>query len=119
MPVTAVATHGTPPTMILGSSGRTSPSVLAGTHDSRAAHAGAGSGGGRRSRDQPQNLGEQHSRNGDLGHLEGNVAAVADELGADLDQLLPQAGQRPVLDRLRRCKRAQAFLCPAFAQASG
>ena len=39
-------------------------------------------------RDQPQDLGEQHSRHGDLGHLEGNVAAVADELGADLDQLL-------------------------------
>jgi len=30
-----------------------------------------------------------------LGHLEGYVAAVADDLGADLDQLLSQAGQRP------------------------
>ena len=42
--------------------------------------------------DQPQNPGEKHSRNGHLGHLEGNVRAVADELGADLDQLLPQVG---------------------------
>jgi hypothetical protein len=32
---------------------------------------------------------------------------VAEELGADLDQLFLQAGQRPVLDRLRRCQRAQ------------
>ena len=36
---------------------------------------------------------------GDLGHLERHVAAMADHLGADLDQLLAQAGQRP---RLRR-----------------
>jgi hypothetical protein len=35
--------------------------------------------------DQPQDLGEQHSRHGDLGHLERNVAAVTDDLGADLD----------------------------------
>ena len=52
--------------------------------------------------DQLQDLGEQAPWNRDLGHLEGNIAAVADELGADLDQLLLQAGQRPVLDRLRR-----------------
>ena len=57
--------------------------------------------------DQPQDLGEQHPRNGDLGHLEGDIAAVADELRADLDQLLPQAGQRPLLDRLRRREGAQ------------
>jgi transposase InsO family protein len=41
-----------------------------------------------------------HTGNGDLGHLEGNAAAVTDNLGADLDQLLLQASQRPVLDRL-------------------
>ena len=46
---------------------------------------------------QPQDLGEHVPRHGDLGHLESDVAAVADEPGADLDQLLPQAGQRPVL----------------------
>ena len=47
------------------------------------------------------------SRNSDLRHLEGDIAAVADDLGADLDELLPQAGQRPVLDRLRCCQGAQ------------
>src|SRR5262252_5744361 len=30
--------------------------------------------------DQPQNLGEQHPRHGDLGHLERNVASVANNL---------------------------------------
>src|SRR5215475_844813 len=45
--------------------------------------------------------GEQAPWNRDLGHLEGNIATVADELGADLDQLLLQARQRPVPDRLR------------------
>jgi len=34
-----------------------------------------------------------------LGHLERDVAAMADDLRADLDKLLAQAGQRP---RLRR-----------------
>jgi hypothetical protein len=48
-------------------------------------------------RDQPQDIGEQSSRNGDLGHLEGDVTAVADDLRADLNQLLLQARQRPVL----------------------
>jgi hypothetical protein len=38
-------------------------------------------------RDQPQDIGEQTSRNRDLGHLEGDIAAVADDLRADLDQL--------------------------------
>ncbi len=57
--------------------------------------------------DQLQDLGEQAPWNRDLGHLEGNIAAVAYELGADLDQLLLQAGQRPVLDRLGRRQRAQ------------
>ena len=46
-------------------------------------------------------------RDGDLGHLEGDIAAVADDLRADLDQLLLQARQRPVLDRLGRRQRAQ------------
>ncbi len=34
---------------------------------------------------------------GELDHLEGNAAAVTDDLGAGLDQLLLQARQRPVL----------------------
>ena len=39
------------------------------------------------------------SGNRNFRHLEGDIAAVADNFGADLDQLLLQAGQRPVLDR--------------------
>ena len=31
-------------------------------------------------RDQPQDVGEQISWNGDLGHLEGDIAAVADDV---------------------------------------
>src|SRR5580704_17964190 len=42
-------------------------------------------------RDQPQDVGEQGSRNGDLSHLEGDIAPVADDFRADLDQLLLQA----------------------------
>jgi hypothetical protein len=51
-------------------------------------------------RDQPH--GEQISRNGDLGHLEGDVAAMPDDLRADLDELLLESRQRPALDRLGR-----------------
>jgi hypothetical protein len=47
------------------------------------------------------------SRNGDLFHLEGDVAAVTDDLPADLDQLLFEARQRPILDWLERRQRAQ------------
>src|SRR5262250_2208311 len=50
--------------------------------------------------DQPQYLGEQQPWHGDLGHLERNVASVADDLRADLDKLLLQAGQGPVIDWL-------------------
>jgi hypothetical protein len=38
--------------------------------------------------DQHQDFLEHLSRHLDLGHLKGRVAAVADDLGADLDQLL-------------------------------
>src|SRR5450759_4801768 len=54
------------------------------------------------SRDQPQNLLEQFPRHRDLGHLEDDVASMAHDLGADLHQFLPQAGQRPLLDHHRR-----------------
>ena len=47
------------------------------------------------------------SRNGDFGHLEGDIAAMAHDLRADLDQLFLRARQRPVLDRLRGRQRAQ------------
>ena len=55
--------------------------------------------------DQPQNLLEHLPWN--LGHLEDEIATVADDLRADLDQLLLQARQRPVLDRFGRRQRAQ------------
>src|SRR4249919_1052456 len=45
-------------------------------------------------------------RGTDLSHLEGNVAAVADDFRADLDQFLAQTGQRPRLRRLGYCQRA-------------
>src|SRR5262249_38650130 len=41
------------------------------------------------------NLLEQMPGNGDLGHLEGDTAATADDLGADLDQLLLQVTGHP------------------------
>ena len=55
--------------------------------------------------DQPQNLLEHLPWN--LGHLEDEIATVADDLRADLDQLLLQARLRPVLACLGRCQRAQ------------
>jgi len=51
-------------------------------------------------RDQHQEFPEHLSRHRDLGHLKGRVAAVAHDLGADLGQLLAQAGQRPRFRRL-------------------
>jgi len=44
-------------------------------------------------------------RDTDLGHLEGDVATVADDLRADLDQLLAGPGQRLRLRRLRHRQR--------------
>ena len=43
--------------------------------------------------------GKQPPRNGRLRHLEGQVPGMLDHLGPDLDQLLPQRRQRPVLDK--------------------
>jgi len=42
--------------------------------------------------DQHQDIGEHLPWHRDLGHLERDIAAVADDLGADLDELLAQAG---------------------------
>ena len=53
-------------------------------------------------RDHSKNLREQIFRNRYLGHLERDVARMADNLRADFDQLLPQRRHRPVADRLRR-----------------
>src|SRR5215471_4211466 len=48
---------------------------------------------------------EHLSWDGDLRHLEDDITSVAHHLRAD--QLPLQARQRPVLDRLRCCKRAE------------
>ena len=55
--------------------------------------------------DQPQDLLEQFLRHRDLGHLEHDVAAMADDLDADLHDFLPQAGQRSLLARRRQSQR--------------
>ena len=50
--------------------------------------------------DQAQDFLEQFPRHRDFGHLEDGVAGVVHDLGPDLDELLPQAGQRrPVAAR--------------------
>ena len=51
---------------------------------------------------QAQDLSEQGPWDGDLRQLERDVAAMSHDLGADLDELLPQCGQRPVLDLPRQ-----------------
>ena len=56
---------------------------------------------------RPRPSGRRHSGRGS--------AAVAHDLRADLDQLLLQTRQRPVLDRLRRRQRAQRFLKDVLA----
>jgi hypothetical protein len=43
------------------------------------------------------------------GDLEGDVAGVAHDLRADLDQLLHERRQRPILDRQRRRQGTQEF----------
>ena len=53
-------------------------------------------------RDQPQDVAEQMPGNGDLGHLKRDVTTVVHDLRADLNQLLLQARQRPIFDRLWR-----------------
>jgi len=54
---------------------------------------------------QPQDFLEQFLRHRDLGHLERDVAGMRDDLGPDLDELLLQARQRPLLDRLWQSQR--------------
>ncbi len=45
---------------------------------------------------QAQDVGEQASRDCDLGKVERHIATVADDLGADLDRLLAQSQQCPL-----------------------
>ncbi len=46
---------------------------------------------------QGQDFLEQAPRHGNLGQLEGDITAMTDNLGSNLDQLLPQRGQRPLV----------------------
>ncbi len=56
---------------------------------------------------EAQDLSEQRSWDGDLRQLESDIAAVAHDLGADLDQLLAQGGQRPMFHRLGQGQRPE------------
>jgi len=56
--------------------------------------------------DQRQDFVEHLTRHRDLGHLERDVPPMADNLGADFDQLFPQAGQRPRIRRFGHRQRA-------------
>ena len=57
--------------------------------------------------DAAQDVGKQVSRYCDLGHLEGYIAPVADDLAANLDQFVSQTGQRPVPHGIRQRQSAQ------------
>jgi hypothetical protein len=57
--------------------------------------------------DPAQDLGKQGARHCDLGQLEHDVAAMAHDPGADLDQFLAQRRQRPMLDLRRQRQGAQ------------
>ncbi len=50
---------------------------------------------------QAQDPGEQGPCDGDLRELEGDVVAMSRDLHADLDQLLAQRRQQPVLSCIR------------------
>ncbi len=52
--------------------------------------------------DQAQDFPEQFPRHRHLGQLERDSPAMADHRSTNLDQLLAQGGQRPMLHRLRR-----------------
>ena len=55
--------------------------------------------------DEAEDFSEQLPRHRNLRQLESDVPAVAHDLGTNLDQLLPERGQRPVLHRLRQGQR--------------
>ncbi len=52
---------------------------------------------------QAQDFPEQLPRHRHLGHLERDVATMADHVGADLDQLFAERGDRPTLGILGPC----------------
>ena len=55
-------------------------------------------------RDQAEDFFEQCLGHGHLCHLEREIAPMAHQLGADLDQLLPERCERPVAHLLRQCQ---------------
>jgi len=57
--------------------------------------------------DAARNVSEQGARNGELRHLECDVTTMAHDLAADLDQLVPERSQRPLLDGVRQRRSAQ------------
>jgi hypothetical protein len=71
------------------------------------AHAGSGGDRGRRSAISRRMLANSVLGTATSAIWKGDIAAVGHDLRADLDQLLFQAGQRPVLDWLGRRQRAQ------------
>ena len=55
----------------------------------------------------PQDLGERDSRDGDLCELKGDVAAISHDLCADLNELVPQRGERLVFHSFGQRQGAQ------------
>ncbi len=53
---------------------------------------------------EAQDLSEQGSWDGDVGHLKRDVVAVAHDLGADLDQLLSQGGPARSIRHVLACR---------------
>ncbi len=56
---------------------------------------------------QAQDLSKQGSWYGDLCHLERDTATVANDVGADLDQLLSKRGHGPLLDLIEQGQRPE------------
>ncbi len=56
---------------------------------------------------QAQDLSEQRFGDSDFCELECDVAAMSHDLGADLDELLPERRQRPVFDLIGQGQRPQ------------
>lgn len=55
----------------------------------------------------PQDVCNEVPRSGDIHHLQECIAAMADDVRANLDDLFPESGQRLVPDWARCCQIAQ------------
>ena len=86
---------------------RISPMGFARKHDNQRLPAGAASGGGRSSAMSRRMSAKRFLGMATSAILEGDVATVTDDLSADLDQLIFEARQRPIFDRLWRPERAE------------